>query len=123
MRTAVQHHVAHLLTGVIAVNEIDRMAVVQLNAVLVQLLRHGSDMIVQQGEIGEIVPPEMGAEQNGCGHVCPCRLLGSPFDPLQAVVIGPVQILPGHPPVDQPSVLFQIICHVRSPFLQISSSL
>ena len=98
---AVQHDMTHFLSGVIAMHEIDRVAVVQLDAVFVKLLRNCGDVIVQNREIREIVPAEVRTEQDHSGDARLCDLFRASADAVKRVGVRIVQILPFDPPVDK----------------------
>ena len=90
MGTAVEHHMAHLLTGGIAVNQIDGMMVIKLDPVFVQFLRHRCQIIMEHGEKGHVIPAEMGAENDGRRHIRLGKALCPGLDLIHIVMIRPV---------------------------------
>ena len=98
MRTAVKHDMTHLFPCVVTVDQIDRVMIPHLHPTGAKLLRDGGEVIVQKGEIGEIIPTKMSAEDHrgrdiGLGH-----FFGSFLDTVMIVPIGPVEIVPADPP-------------------------
>ena len=98
MGTAMGHHPAQFLPGIIAVDKVHAMVVVKLDTVAVQFLRHGGKVVVEQGQVWDIVPTEMGAEDHCRRYICFGKALCPALDSVHIVRVGPVKIRHFDPP-------------------------
>ena len=89
-RSAVLHDTAHLLHGIIAVNQRNRVVVKKLDTVFVQFLRHGGHIVVKLGKMREKVPAEMGTEKHSSGNTGTGKSLCPGLDFIQIIRIRPV---------------------------------
>ena len=106
MRTAVQHHMAHFLPGAVPMGEVYGVMVKKLDAVFVQLLGYGSDVIVQQRKYRQEIPAEMSAEEHRRRYTGFCEAFCPGLDFVQIVGIRPVEVRPMDPPCGHSFVAF-----------------
>ena len=98
MRAAVKHNMAHFFHCMITVNQVDGVMVIQLDPIFMQFFCNGSNIVVQLGEKGQIVPAEMRAEINSGSDFRFCEAFRTAANAFHRIMIGPVQVLPADPP-------------------------